>query len=108
MEEEKVPQEEFITRAIKRLRKPPYLGIHTVYSGFNQAFREYFDQNPVEATTRLVKEGKIATRPVKGGVLLYLPEDAPMARAAQEALKKILEDDDELKILGPADAEDES
>ena len=42
--EEKNPvalnEEEFVFRAIKRLRKPPYKGIHSVYSGFNQAFKE--------------------------------------------------------------------
>ena len=35
-------------------------------------------------------EGKIVIRPVKGGVMLYLPEDAPIARdAAEDALKKM-------------------
>jgi len=33
----KISEEEFVFRAIKRLRKPPYRGIHSVYSGFNQA-----------------------------------------------------------------------
>ena len=75
--EEKISEYEFIVRAIKRLKKPPYKGIHSVYSGFNQAFREYFNKDPVEATTKLAQEGKIVTRPVKGGVTLYLPEDAP-------------------------------
>jgi hypothetical protein len=94
---------EFVIRAIKKLRKPPYKGIHSVYSGFNQAFREYFDKDPVEATTKLATEGKIATRPVKGGVLLYLPDDAPVSGGAKSVLNKILEEDesdDELIILG--------
>jgi len=34
-----INEEEFVLRAVKRLRKPPYKGIHTVYSGFNQAFK---------------------------------------------------------------------
>ncbi|MGA2958321.1 MAG: hypothetical protein ABSF48_21660 [Thermodesulfobacteriota bacterium] len=60
--EEKISEYEFIIRAIKRLKKPPYKGIHSVYSGFNQAFREYFNKDPVEATTKLAQEGKIVTR----------------------------------------------
>jgi hypothetical protein len=108
---QKLSEYEFIVRAIKKLRKPPYKGIHTVYSGFNQAFREYFNKDPVEVTTKLVGEGKIVTRPVKGGVILYLPEDAPVSKGSKSALEKILEEneaDEGLEILGPADKEDES
>lgn len=88
--EERLSEYEFVLRAIQKLRNPPYKGIHSVYSGFNRAFKEYFDKNPVEATTRLAQEGKIATRPVKGGVMLYLPEEAPPARGAKGVLDKIL------------------
>jgi len=87
----RLSEEEFVVRAIKKLRKPPYKGIHSVYSGFNQAFKEYFGTNPVEMTQRLAEEGKIVTRPVKGGVMLYLPQDAP--KAAEDALAKILDED---------------
>ena len=59
-------EEEFVFRAIKRLRKPPYKGIHSVFSGFNQAFKEQFAKNPVEVTNRMAQEGKIVTRPVRG------------------------------------------
>lgn len=92
-EERKLTEMEFVERAIKRLRTAPYKGIHSVYSGFNRAFREYFDVNPVEATTRLAGEGRIATRPVKGGVMIYLPEDAPPARGSKNVLDKILQDE---------------
>ena len=34
-------------------------------------------------------EGKIATIPRKGGVMLYLPEDAPQSHQAEEALRKM-------------------
>jgi hypothetical protein len=86
--ETKISEDEFVFRAIKRLRKPPYQGIHSVYSGFNQAFKEHFGKNPVEVTKRMVEEGKIVTRPVRGGVMLYLPEEAPKAK--ESVLKKIL------------------
>jgi hypothetical protein len=119
----KISEYDFIIRSIKKLRKPPYKGIHSVYSGFNQAFREYYNKDPVEVTTRLAQEGKIATRPVKGGALLYLPEDAPGAGTSKNVLKKILgdndlgedsvsskpklgeedENEDEIIILGPED-----
>jgi hypothetical protein len=87
----KLSEMEFVGRAIRKLRKPPYKGIHSVYSGFNRAFREYFDKNPVEATSRLAEQGSIVTRPVKGGVMLYLPEEAPAPRESENILQKILD-----------------
>ncbi len=87
----KLTEEEFIRKAIKKLRGK-YKGIHSVYSGFNTAFKEYYGTNPVETTQRLANEGKINIRPVKGGVMLYLPEDAP--NIAENVLSKILGDDE--------------
>ncbi|MEW6067323.1 MAG: hypothetical protein AB1610_03385 [Nitrospirota bacterium] len=88
---EKLSHEEFVKKAIISLRKEGFKGIHSVYSGFNNAFKKYFDgENPIEVTNKLAKEGKIIIRPVKGGVMLYLPEDAPASvAAADEALKKM-------------------
>lgn len=88
---ERMNHEEFIRKAIVSLRKEGYKGIHTVYSGFNEAFKKYFEgENPIEVTTQLQSEGKIVIRPVKGGVMLYLPEDAPQSKSsADEALKKM-------------------
>lgn len=88
---EKLSYEEFIRRAIVSLRKEGYKGIHSVYSGFNNAFRKYFnDENPVEITNRLAREGKIIVRPIRGGVMLYLPEEVPSIRnTADDALKKM-------------------
>jgi len=88
---EKLSHEEFIRKAILSLRKEGYKGIHTVYSGFNEAFKKYFNgENPVEVTNKLAKEGKIIIRPVKGGVMLYLPEEAPAAAGgAEQTLKKM-------------------
>lgn len=88
---EKLSHEEFVKKAIVSLRKEGYKGIHSVYSGFNNAFKKYFEgENPVEVTNKLAKEGKIVVRPVKGGVMLYLPEEAPNTKdPASEALKKM-------------------
>src|SRR4030067_1409039 len=91
MEEEKrMTEEEFVIQAIKKLKKDPYRGIHSVYSGFNEAFRKYFATNPVEATSRLAAEGKIEIRPFKGGVMLFLPGEAPQRPSAEEIIQLIL------------------
>ena len=80
-------EEQFVITAIEQLRKGGYRGIHTVYSGFNQAFRKYFGANadPVVATAELVKTGKIVSRPVRGGVMIYKPDEAPEAKDAGDA-----------------------
>ncbi|MCI0468904.1 MAG: hypothetical protein L0Y62_02430, partial [Nitrospirae bacterium] len=83
--------EQFVKKAIVSLRKEGYKGIHTVYSGFNEAFKKYFEgEDPIKTTNQLADEGKIVIRPVKGGVMLYLPEDAPAARTrGEDALGKM-------------------
>jgi len=88
---EKLTQDEFIKKAVVSLRKDGYKGIHTVYSGFNTAFKKYFDgADPIAATNKMAGEGNIVIRPVKGGVMLYLPEEAPAAKdVGDEALKKM-------------------
>ena len=88
---ERLSHEEFINKAIVSLRKEGYKGIHTVYSGFNTAFKKYFPgENPVDVTNALAKENKLVIRPVRGGVMLYLPEDAPQTKdIGDEALKKM-------------------
>lgn len=88
--EERLSHEEFVKKAIISLRKEGYKGIHTVYSGFNEAFKKYFaGENPIEVTNALAKDGKIVIRPVKGGVMLYLSEEAPGASNAEDTLKKM-------------------
>lgn len=87
MTSKKLTKEEFVKKAIKNLRKPPYKGIHTVYSGFNKAFRDYFDEDPVKATTELSSKGIIVTRFAKGGAYILLAEDAD---SSNKALEKIL------------------
>lgn len=81
--------EEFVLKAIETLRQPPYKGIHSVFSGFNAAFREYFPGlDPVEVTNGLAEEGKLVIRPVRRGVMLYRPEDAPAGSRDPKALLK--------------------
>jgi len=86
----RLTQEEFVKLAIARLRLENYKGIHSVYSGFNDAFKTYFDgANPIDATGELARLGKIVLRPVKGGVMLYIPGEGPEMNRGDMALKKM-------------------
>ncbi len=86
---EKLTQAEFVKKAIVSLRKSPYKGIHSVYSGFNEAFRAYFNEDPIKWTNQLSAEGVIEIRPARGGVMLYLPGEAPIRSTGKEVLKKM-------------------
>lgn len=88
-QEEKLTETEFVKRAIVKLRKDPYKGIHSVYSGFNQAFRDYFSDDPIKWTTQLAEEGVIETRRARGGIMLYLPGEAPAQSTSKDVLKKM-------------------
>src|SRR4030043_1459497 len=86
----KLGQEEFVKLALPRLRIENYKGIHSIYSGFNEAFKSYFDgANPIDATGELARLGKIVIRPVKGGVMLYIPGEGPEVSRGGMALKKM-------------------
>lgn len=89
MAEEKLTQAEFVKKAIVSLRKDPYKGIHSVYSGFNDAFRTYFDDDPIKWTNQLSKEGVIELRPARGGMMLYLPGEALDRSTGKDVLKKM-------------------
>ena len=88
-EERRLSEEEFVVQAIKKLRKDPFRGIHSVYSGFNEAFRKYFGTNPVEATSRLAAEGKVEIRSFKGGAMIFLPGEAPKRPSTEEIIQLI-------------------
>ena len=85
-------EEEFVTEGIKKLRKDPYRGINSVFSGLNDAFRRQFNKDPIEFTSKMAQEGKIEIIPMKGGkgVMLYLPGEGPRGKKTDEALRKIL------------------
>ena len=86
-EEKKLSKEDFVLLAITTLRKKNYKGIHSVYSNFNSSFREYFGEEPRPTIDKMVAEGKIETRMVRGGPMLYLPGEKP---EQEDALQKIL------------------
>jgi hypothetical protein len=85
--------EDFVLRAIERLRIPPYKCIHSVFSGLDAAFRDYFPVlDLLTVTEQLADEGKITIRPVRGGMILYKSGDAPQGVSVTTVLTKILEE----------------
>lgn len=87
---DKLTVEQFVLRAIETLANPGYKGIHTVISGFNNAFRAYFpDLDPIEETRKLASADKIVIRPVKGGVMIFKKGDASPATSSADALKRM-------------------
>ena len=78
----------FVLRAIHTLRKQSYLGIHAVYSGFNKAFRDYYNEDPIPEVAKLVKEGHVVLTPVKGGVMLYDAEEYKKSNFSRKAKEK--------------------
>ncbi len=72
----KVTYKEFVERAIKSLREPPYKGIHVVFSNFNNAFRQYYGEDPRPIVDQMVAEGFLVLRPARGGAIIMLASDA--------------------------------
>jgi hypothetical protein len=84
---------EFIQKAYETLRKPgkdgkQYMGMHVVYTGFNEAFRKYFDTDPIKAVTKLADSGEVRVRAARGGAIIYLGDDVP-AGGGDKALEKM-------------------
>ncbi|MDP3795061.1 MAG: hypothetical protein Q8R13_03985 [bacterium] len=88
----KLSVEEFVLLAIERLRDRKYRAIHTVFSGFNRAFRVYYREeglDPVEEVGKLVQAGKIKLRYVKGGALISADPNFKGEVSPAEALRKM-------------------
>jgi hypothetical protein len=83
--------EAFILRFIETFRDSERSrGVHSVFSGFNAAFREYFPGlDPVEVTTELAEAGKLEMRFVKRGAMLYKPGEAPRSINPRTLLDKM-------------------
>lgn len=88
----KLSEADFVLKAIENLRDPSKsTGIHSKFSGFNEAFREYFGgADPVEATARLQAEKVIVIQPRRGGVMLYKTGEEPKAGPNPQAVKRTL------------------
>ena len=88
---------DFIKAAIQARPNPEKgKGIHTVFSGFNDAFKAYYGLEAgdtaavIAIVDELVNKGKIAKRFARGGVILYLPVDAPQERPSRDQKAKDL------------------
>jgi len=79
-------EEEFVIRAIKKLRGKNYKSIHATYSGLNKAIEQYFNRNAVEVINELVEAGKVDMHPTKGGVRLYLPGEMAKTRKDPDSI----------------------
>lgn len=95
----KMNYQEFVVKAIKSLRDPPYKGIHVVYSNFNNAFRQYYDEDPRPIIDKLVEDGVLVSRIARGGAIIMLAVDADEKMkkrdgGASSALAKILTQSD--------------
>lgn len=76
----RLTHEEFIRVAIPALRDAKYgKGCHVVFNGLNAAFEQYFGTEARPVIDSLVEQGKFVKLPAKGGVRLFLPEEAPNA-----------------------------
>lgn len=84
--------EEFVFKAIEKLRECPYKGIHSVYSGLDAAFKRHFPSLDLrDILNGLAEEGKITIRPASRGVMLYKGGDVSRTAFVEGVLKKILE-----------------
>jgi len=86
----KLSHKEFTHRAIAKLRNGKQKSIHTVYSGFNTAFKQYFGDDPVEVMKQLAADGAIDMHPTKGGARIYLPGESSTRRSADDVIAAIL------------------
>lgn len=87
-----ITREEFVIQAIKKLRDlSKSKGIHTRFTGFNEAFKLQFGEESRATTEKMATAGTVVIVPAKGGVRLYLPEDAPASTSGPEVLAKILD-----------------
>lgn len=86
----KLTPEEFVLLAIEKLSTPERKTVHTVFSGFNEAFREYFPGgDPVKEVKALVAAGKVSSRPSVRGALIALPGVITNTAKPKDLLKKM-------------------
>ncbi len=91
MAENRLSHEAFFLRAIETLKPEGREGVHTVFSGFNEAFRDYFPgDDPVVVMKSLAEAGKIKLRTARGGAVIYPPDfELPNPKSAKDVLGKM-------------------
>ena len=97
----KLTHEEFCRKAVTTLRSEGFKGINVQISGFNGAFKKYFEteemQEVFDITRALAKEGKIALVPSKKvnsktgkkSLMMYKPDDVVASGSADSVLDKM-------------------
>lgn len=88
----KVAVKDFVYAAIEQFRSPGHIAVHTVYSGFNAALREFYKEeglDPVAEVDRLVRAGELKRRFVKGGALISNHPDFRGSRDISTSLKEM-------------------
>lgn len=98
----KLSPEDFLERAIRKLRTDRSKGIHTVYSGLNSAFGIQFKtelekagMKSWEGVAQIVQSNpdRFVMHPAKGGAMVYLAHEAPERKdKGASALSTILAD----------------
>lgn len=68
----KIPPEEFVIESILNSRRAIYEGIHSIYSGFNEAFKKNYGEDPTNTLQKLESEGKIKIKKYKTGLVLFI------------------------------------
>jgi hypothetical protein len=95
----KMSELQFVLKAIDTL-KVPYKdkatgemvtpkGLHVRYTGFNDAFKDYFGKDPIPAVNALIEQGKIEGHPIKGGFLIYKKGEMPEAQSGTGGKKAL-------------------
>lgn len=101
--ESKLSYEAFVRKAIVALRERGSNGIHSVHSGFNDDFKKYYEgEDPMEAINRLASEGKIEIVPMRDGIMLYLPGEAPGRHISSESEHINNSEENFIKVRCPA------
>jgi len=93
----KLSKEEFVTRAIQDAcaqvdrNGKPFWGCHTIYTGFDEAFREYFGEDPEPTLLQLEEDGVIRIRDSSDGKgkMVYLAGTFVPRGKAQAFLDRI-------------------
>ena len=89
----KIGTEQFFKQALAQYRKlHPEVkskGLHSVFSGFNESLREYFELDKaggIAAMNALVEAGKVVSVVHKRGPMFYLPNEAPISKLTVKSI----------------------
>ena len=87
----KLAPEAFVRAAIQDSCDQGWLGCHTIYSGFDEAYRAYFGTDPDDVLAQMEKDGIIRIRDARNGVgkMLYLANNFVPKAKVQDLIERI-------------------